>query len=78
MSNNLKLPPVGERLKIIFLNNKFKDFRAKIVQSLTGYDYNYIYNNMEILNKVQILKTKNVLCPILIKIKNELIEIVLD
>lgn len=78
MANNLKLPPVGERWKIIFLNNKFKDFRAKIVQSLTGYDYNYIYNNMEILNKVQILKTKNGLCPILIKIKNELIEIVLD
>ena len=78
MANNLKLPPVGERWKIIFLNNKFKDFRAKIVQSLTGYDYNYIYNNMEILNKVPILKTKNGLCPILIKIKNELIEIVLD
>lgn len=35
MANNIKLPPVGERLKIIFLNNKFKDFRAKIVQSLT-------------------------------------------
>lgn len=35
MANNLKLPPVGERLKIIFLNNKFKDFRAKIAQSLT-------------------------------------------